>query len=701
MHQKIPVLLLLMFFVLTVRGQSADTLQPSLDNALEELARSSDAVADYSDLLEQYRYFLEHPVPVNGPELKKLLEIRVINEAQLFSIETYIRQNGPILSANELNYVQGLSNEAIARLKRFVTYSANLQKSRPLSFKNLVRYSRSQVLFRYEQVPEKSAGYLIPPDSAYLKPGSVYLGTPQKLYLRYAFQSENHMRAGVTMEKDAGEVFVGSNLGDSVPQLLNKAPGFPDFFSVYASVTDIGLLKKAVVGDYHLEFGQGLTLWSGLAFGKSSQACQVKYYGRGIRPNTSVNENLFFRGVATEFGYKSLSLTAFYSRKNYDANLEQENSTELELATSLQETGYHRTINEVNDKNALSISVYGAHLNFDYKRIRLGGTYYESRLDIPIQKNDQPYAVYYFHGNRLQNAGMDLNAGFNKFTFFSEFSYSSNGGLAGIAGVNTFFSDRFTLTLLYRNYAKNYQTLFANPFRDSGHVGNENGFYLGLEALLTKNLTLSAYADLVAFPWMRYQVSGPSTGKSFLVQLNYEGKKDLKMYVQIRFTQKQKDNTPDDVYLSQLHNERRLEFRYQLSYNLFRYFILKNRLEYVHYDFVEDRQRGFLFYQDIFYRPEQTPLSAGIRFAVFNTEGWNSRIYTYENDVLYAFSIPALYDHGYRTYLLVSWEPVTNLKFWFRAATTLFNGKTELGSGASALPGNHRSTIKAEVQWKF
>lgn len=697
--RKIPFLFFIILMATKLPGQSADTLHPSLDNALEELARSTDAVADYSDLLEQYRYYLEHPLHLNGPELKKLLEIRVINEAQLFSLETYIRQNGPILSANELNYVQGLSKEVVERVKRFVTFSTDLQKKKPISFKKLLRYSRSRVLFRYEQALEQPAGYQIPPDSAYLKPGSIYLGTPQKLYFRYAFQSQERIRAGITAEKDAGEVFINPKLGDSVNQLLDKAPGFPDFVSAYVFVSDVGVLSKAVIGDYHLEFGQGLTLWSGLAFGKSSQTCQVKYYGRGIRPNTSVNENLFFRGAAAELNYKRFSLTAFYSHKKYDANLEQQDSTEQ--ATSLQETGYHRTINELNDKNALDISVYGAHLSFDYKRIQLGGSYYESHLSIPLQKNDHPYAMYYFHGNRLQNAGIDLNMGFNKFAFFSEIGISSGGGLAGIAGVNTFFSDRFTLTLLYRNYARNYQALFANPFRVSGHVGNEQGFYLGLEALLTKSLTLSAYADLVAFPWLRYQVSGPSSGKSYLLHLDYQGKKDLKMYVQFRFAEKEKDHTPVNGYFSELRSENRIELRYQLSYGLFRNFILRNRLEYVHFDFVDDRQRGFLVYQDVFYRPEQKRLSAGFRLALFHTDGWNSRIYTYENDVLYAFSIPALYDHGYRTYLLVSWEPVNNLKFWFRAATTIFNGKNELGSGADAVQGNHKSTVKVEMQWKF
>ncbi|MBN2638488.1 MAG: hypothetical protein JXR65_05315 [Bacteroidales bacterium] len=703
MKTLLKTLLILLFLLMlqNIRGQSSDTLQPSIDNALEDLARSSDAVADYSDLLEKYRYFVEHPVSINGSGLNKLMEIRVINQAQLFTIETYIRQNGFILSANELNYVPGLSKEFLSRIQHFVTFTAPLHEKKKASLRKILSTGKSRVLFRYEQQMEHAEGYKIPADSAFLKPGSAYLGTPQKLYFRYAFQADQRIKAGITAEKDAGEVFMGSKLNDSVQQLLSKTPGFPDFISAYALVSDFGVLKKAVIGDYHLEFGQGLTLWSGLAFGKSSQATQVKYYADGIRPNTSVNENLFFRGVAAEFGYKNLKLTTFYSNKKYDANLEKDDSTELELATSLQETGYHRTINELNDKNALAVSLFGAHLNYEYKQIRVGGTWYKSQLNIPLQRNIDPYALYNFYGKALQNAGLDLNVGFSKFSFFSELGYSSNGGLAGIAGLNTFFSDRLSLTLLYRNYSKKYQTLFANPFRVSGHVGNEKGIYLGLEALLAKSMTLNAYVDLYTFPWLRYQSNAPSSGKSYLLQLNFEPKQNLGMYLQFRFTQKQINYTANDSYFAQLKNENRYELSYQISYTLFQNFILKNRLEYVHYGFVEDQQLGFLFYQDVFYKPAKIPLSAGLRLAMFNTGGWNSRIYTYENDVLYAFSIPALYDHGFRTYFLLSWEPLKNLKFWFRAATTIFYGKTELGTGADAVEGNHKSTLKAQVQWKF
>lgn len=680
-------------------AQVSDTLQSHLKDIIEEMARSANEDVDYSSLMEQYLYYAEHPVNFNGSQLEKLVEVRILNQAQLFSIQAYINHYGPLFSANELDYIPGLSFEAIRRLKPFVVFKKAEQERTKIPFRKLLKYGRNQLLFRFKQTLEKSSGYNYDPDSAYLKPGSVYLGPPQKLYFKYIYQIEDKFKAGFAAEKDPGEVLLGNNISDSVKKLLHHVPSSPDFLSGFVSVSNLGFIKRLVFGDYNLEFGQGLTLWSGLAFGKSQQSCLVQYYGKGIRPNTSVNENVFFRGVASTFEYKNWELTAFYSRKNYDAHEVEEDSTEM--AGGLLQTGYHRTINELNNKNVLGITIYGTHLKYNVKRIELGATYYENKLSFPIQESNESYGQFYFHGDRLSNAGFNLNMGFDKFSFFSELSSSSGGNFAGTAGVNTFFSNRFTMTLLYRNFDKEYQTLFANPFRESNHVGNEEGFYLGLEVLLSKYLTFNAYADLFRFPWLRYQKDEPSSGKAFLMHLKYESDKDVSMTLRMRFTGSEDNYTTDSAYFSRLEDTYRYEFRYQIDYKIESNLALTNRLEYVRYIFQQDKENGFMIYQDVFYRPKKIPFSAGFRFALFNTDGWNSRIYTYENDVLYAYSIPALYDHGNRMYLLLKWEPLNNLKVWFRASSTLFYGKESIGSGTETINGNHKTDVKFELQWKF
>lgn len=686
-----------------IRAQKEDTLtiqNGNLDNNLEDLARSNDAVQDYSDLVDDYEYYSQHPININGPNLEKLVQLRLLNEAQLFSIQSYLKNNGPFKSVYELKFIPGLSIETLQRLAKYIV-AGKPGEEHKISLKELLKMGRSDVLMRYQQVLEPEAGYNIPPDSAYLKPGSVYLGTPQNLYMRYSFNALNHFRMGITAQKDAGEVFLKRTFSDSVSNLLGHKPAFPDFLSAYAYVSDVGIIKHAVIGDYHLEFGQGLTLWSGLTFGPSSQTCQVKYFGKGVRPNTSANENRYFRGAAVTLQKKGFELTAFYSKKKYDANLLPPDTLGIRAATSLQETGYHRTINELQDKDAMTITVYGGQFAYQHKRWRVGAVYYRTLLDHPLAASSAPYKLFNFHGNSLTNFGLNLNFNLNPVSFFGEAAANPGGKPAGLAGLNAFLSDRFTLTLFYRNYPRDYHVIFASPFGKGSGAANERGIYLGFNALLTKSLTLSGYADNYSYPWLKYRVNAPSHGKSYLLQMNDIVNNRLTFYFRFRFNKNELDLTDSTGYFSVPVPDERYDFRLETSYVLFGFLMLRNRMEYVKFQEKSDREQGFMVFQDIKLKRQNAFWQAVFRYALFNTEGWNSRIYTFENNALYTFSVPALYGHGERMYLLLSWKKIKNIKIWFRAATTIYFDRSTISTGPAAIDGNHKSTVTCEIQWKF
>lgn len=63
--------------------------------------------------------------------------------------------------------------------------------------------------------------------------------------------------AGIVAEKDSGEPFGA----------LHNKQGY-DYYSFYLLLHDIGILKTGIVGNYRLNFGQGLVLGQGSMFGK-------------------------------------------------------------------------------------------------------------------------------------------------------------------------------------------------------------------------------------------------------------------------------------------------------------------------------------------------------------------------------------------------------------------------------------------------
>ena len=113
----------------------------------------------------------------------------------------------------------------------------------------------------------------------------------------------------------------------------------------------------------------------------------------------------------------------------------------------------------------------------------------------------------------------------------------------------------------------------------------------------------------------------------------------------------------------------------------------------------KNTEQGFLSYVGGGYEWEK--LSANLRLQYFETNSYNSRIYVYESDVLYSFSIPAFYDKGFRYYFNLHYDATKKLQCWLRFSQTIYNNKTVVGSGLDEITGNLHSEIKLQLQYSF
>ena len=699
----LALLLLQIHFLI---GQSYDTLNsPALglvQDQLENMAQRTDLNLDYSDLVEEYLYYYKHPINLNSKDTEKLVDLYLLNDNQLVNIRSYLSKYQQFLSVYELQHIPGIDERTLANLLPFVTILP-ATSTRVNKKKRIFRNGRHRLILRYTQLLETSAGYVRDKDSATSFPGSTFLGSPQNYYLRYGYNYKNTIRFGFTLEKDAGEVLFSSQLPDSVRILVSKQiTNFSDFYSAHFYAADLGIVKKVIVGDYHLEFGQGLTMWSGLAFGKSADAIHMKRYGRGIRPNTSSNENLFLRGGAVSLGKYGISLTGFYSINNIDASIKSGIDGTNNLIGSFQTTGRHRTINELLTKDAAQIQVFGGRISYKHRFFKLGLTALQTKLSAGIKTGEQLYQQLNFNQKNLTNFGVDFTFSFQKAHIFGELATSYPGGVAGIIGINTFLHERFTFTVLYHNYQTDYYNLFANPFTVSSTASNEEGFYLGFRALLSKHLSLSGYIDHFRFPWLRYRTKSPSIGRDYLLQLNYTLSRNADLYLRYRYRLKEENKSGTDDYVDYIQTIQRNELRFSIKYKISKSIVFKNRIDYILYkELAGESKPGYMIYQDILYRPLEFPLEITFRYALFDTKGYDSRVYSYENDVLYAFSVPAYFDKGHRFYLMIRYKALKQLDLWLRISRTLFDNKNSIGSGADKIEGNKRTDVKVQLLLKL
>jgi hypothetical protein len=692
-HCKFPLTLLFVFVMYTLSAQVEEDQKTNetLEETLENITESLEDEVDFSEFAELFERLRNNPVNLNKTTFEELKKIPFLTDIQIFNLLEHIRKYGNLVTIYELQTVEGFTQKTIENILPFVIVTSDLQK-RKITPGDVISNGKHQLFVRYSQVLQEQKGYSdISEEDLAASPNSRYLGSPVKLYSRYRFTYYNSLSIGVTAEKDPGEEFFRGT----------QKQGF-DYYSGHFWMRDISVFKTLAIGDYNLSFGQGLGLWTGLGFGKSSDIATIKKNSRGIMPYTSVEENNFLRGGAASFALGNFEIYGFFSYKKRDANLVAVSDTldsEEFYFTSLNATGLHRTPLELEKKNLLTEQLYGGRVEYKSYRFQVGAAGYLTAYEHPLGRNLSAYNQYEFNGQQLFVMSADYNYIRRNMNLFGEIARSDNGGFAILQGLLITPAPNLSLGLNYRNYQKEYQSLYASGFAESSKTANEQGLYIGLESRLHPKWTLNGYVDVFSFPWLRYRVDAPSNGHDMLAQLTYRHSRTAMIYFRYRQKNKYLNGTEGvikDIYLTEKNNYR-IHAQYAVSPSV----TLKNRVEFLTYITDGNMKTGFLLYQDVTWRPKQTPWAISVRYAMFDTDSYDERIYAYENDVLYAYSIPAYYYKGSRAYVLVKYSLGRNIDLWLRYAQTYYNNKQVIGSGLDEIQGRFKSEIKAQIRVKF
>ncbi|MGB3949201.1 MAG: helix-hairpin-helix domain-containing protein [Bacteroidia bacterium] len=714
-NTKSTLLFVMLFFTFITKNVAQDIpvklddseLQQQLENAAENTGNED---ADYTNLLEGLIYYKQHPINLNKASKEELQQLFFLNDIQINNLLKHIEKSGDLITIYELQGINGLDMQTIKRMLPYVKVTDNFNTAN-FSLGEMFKNGQHNVILRYAQVLEQQKGFSDIDSAALAKsPNSRYIGSPQRLYTRYRFTYGTNVSWGFTAEKDQGELLFKKNQRynyDFYENALNgkQKNGF-DFYSAHFFVKNIKFIKSLAIGDYQATFGQGLVAWSGLAFTKSADIMSGKKSALGIRPYTSVDENRFLRGAATTIGRKNWEATAFFSRKRIDANISDtlENG-EVAAISSLQETGYHSTVSEIADKDAITQTMYGGNVGYKSRGFSIGATALNYQLDKNFNRQLSYYNQFEFSSTQNLNVGVDYNWVLRNFNFFGEAAYSKSGGKAFLNGLIVSLDPRLSFTALYRNYQRNYQNLISNAFAESSMATNEKGLYLGIAARPINTISITAYFDRFEFPWMRYQANIPSSyGTDYLAQINYTPSKKTDMYFRIRERNFLRTSAAeDDAIIDYLAPVQQTNYRFNISYSILPSIKLKNRIELVDYKVnTHKTEKGYMAYQDVTYNKIGTPLSVSLRYALFHTDTYDARIYAFESEIPGVYSILANYYRGSRFYILLDYNLTRKIEIWVRYSQTFYDNKTAISTGSlSEINGNTKSELKAQVRFKF
>lgn len=695
---KIIFLLMMMFFICTdcISQINNDLIIEQIERMSED---SSDEENDYSELIEAYWELLENPLNINGDDIDQLAEFRFISVFQLEKIKSYIKEYGDIQFIEELYEIEGMDDKSIEMIKDIICFEES--KKKEMRFSDL-KYGKHKVITQVDQCLNKKKGYSVVEDSLlYQNPNSIYLGSPQRFYLRYNYTYKDKLEYGFVVEKDPGEYLFKSNVNDSLIALLGDKcyTGF-DFCTFHISVHNFGFLfETVVIGDYKISFGQGLCMGSGMAF--TSKGGTLLRRGKKISPSKSANEAYYLRGVATTLKYSDFELCMFYSNKKTDANIVTYDSlteTPLEIS-SLQQTGPHRTYNEMIDRKVIRQQLYGLNLSYKNSNFQLGYTLHKTDLNAELNPDNNLYNLFYFRGKNIINQSLDFYYVLDKILFYGEAAMSGNKGLAGLAGVSFQPKGYIDFNMLYRNYAKDYQCLYSNAYSAGSSARNEEGWYLSSCISVASNWKYITSIDFYKSNWFRSTAHSPSHGYDFDTQMNYQPNSNTLFFIEYRNRNKMKNTSRTDIFQRFLIEEKYNMIRFHAAYKITDDITLKNRVEY-HFNTNEDgKYNAYLIYQDILYNPNDKHYNIAFRYEIFNAE--EGSVYAYENDVLYAFAVGGLSGKGIRSYLVGKIKVLERIQISGKIGLTIYDNKTEIGSGLETIYNNWRCDCKLQLTWSL
>lgn len=653
---------------------------------------------DLINIVEQLNFYYEHPINLNFTDGIELEDLGLLTSVQISDLVLHRKLFGKLISIYELQSLTYWDLETIELIRPFIKVDDKLDNLH-ITFKEALEQGKFETFLRYQPTLEKKQGYNTVPDSILSSSNNYYHGNSDRYYTRFRYTYKTNISIGFTAEKDHGEQFFRGA----------QKQGF-DFYSAHAFFKGGKYIRSFAIGDYQVQIGQGVGFWSSYAFGKTADIATAKRTAIPLRAYTSVDESRFMRGVAVDVAFRNYELLLFASRKSIDAAIIADSTyDDLQYTSTIDLSGLHRTNREIANMNGLKENIVGANLNYRVGLFKVGVSSIYQGYDKPFIKDVRPYNQFDFRGQHHLNSSLDYAFNLKNFTFFGEVSKANNemltslkSGWGMVHGALISLDSRVSMGIVYRDYQRDYFSFYNAGFSEGSNTQNEKGLYSGLKVKLSKSVSINGYVDLFKFPWMKYGVDSPSEGHEILVQPIYKPNKIFEIYFRYRQQLRERNSSVSTGAVTSIEPYLQRNYRINLSYIINEAFTFKSRIEYLTIESNSNGfQKGMIITQDLLWKPKSSPIDLAFRYALFDTDGYDSRIYSYENNALYVFAVPAYYYKGSRAYILFRYSFFRHCDLWVRYGLFLYDNRFTLSSGAEQINGSRKSDLVVQLRFTF
>ncbi len=599
----------------------------------EELAADDTDPESFSTYIEKLYELVENPVKLNSAGKEEISRLFFLSDFQVKALADYSHSLGRIISVYELANIPGFDKGTVEMMLPFITLDSKM-----IINSDSAQWRNTLITNLFIRSGNKdTASY----------------GSGLRLLTKYKF-TVGSFSGGLTAEKDPGEKLLTGNIP------------LPDFYSAYIAYNGSGLIRRLILGDYSARFGQGTNINTGIRTGLSLTSPGYMSARDEIKPYSSSDENNFFRGMAAELSYQNLGLTFFYSKNYLDATISLSPGSAEAYIENFYLAGVHNTPSLALKKDAVSELAYGINLSYNFKNVRIGLTWSGNRFSLPVkQTGNNPADIFDFTGDRSNLYTISYNGIIKRILLYGEFSSNENKKYALVQGLSFRPSDRLSLNFLLRNYNAGYMSFHGKGPGSISTAGSEQGILGNFTFEAARHLFISGGCDIRNFSWLKYRCSSPSSAVRRELRVCFLPTEKLTIDASYNYRSSMVDE-PAANRIPVLKEIITRSLRGSVRYSLYENLTLGTRIDYKVVD--QSGNKGLLILEDINFRFRSIPVSIWLRYCIFSTDDYESRLYTWENDMLYSFSIPALYGKGNRMYLMTGWKMTDKAELRFKYA---------------------------------
>lgn len=650
------------------------TQPPGWDDWLLQLDENS-SQEQSEMLLEEYQLQQENlrfrKLDLNRADRQDLLQSGLLSQTEIDALLDHRARFGALLAWYELQVIPGFGPARLAVLQAHCEVSAGHQRD---SWRNSWREARHSVMSRSDFNWPLAVGYS---NQRRIDGQSHYAGSPLGQRLQYRQQGLMH-KAALTLSREAGEL------------------GF-DRLGGHVQLQSNGRIKRLVLGDYHLQWGEGLVANTG--FGAMRGTTLDGFYFPGMQLKGASGAQLFgtYRGAIAQIRLNNRwHWVPWLYRMHWSSSLQSLSDGNGHFS-SINRSGLHRTPTERLNRHNLQVQGWGSVMQYQNQGFYLVAGIQYLQLGWPASPNPEAYRMLQPTGPDRWHASLSHQYRMRRMQFQGELVWQAQGGMAIVQQWFANLPGNLQSRVAFRHFNPQFHSYLGNSLQRGSEVSNEQGWLFNLQYQPGRKLTIAAFADFYRYPWLRYRIDEPAAGSEQRLLLHWQADKHKSLSWQTRYEEFERNGSATDWSGTQTFKR----FRHNLQYH-----------EQVSENWDYSWQWGF----NTLYTPNAQPANAhalllrlryayenwrfATQFSFFDVPDYDNRFFFTEPDVLYGAGMAQLSGSGQRFVLLFQYKQ-RRFDLWLRYARMQQTDRDQIGSGLDQLPGNLRHQIRLQLQWKY